>query len=313
MPRINKITPIAIFVYKRPDHTRQLLKSLVNCARLETCPIYIFSDGCKDDSHRDQVQSVRNIVHDFAGNYHAKIIEASANLGLSPSIIQGISTVLEEYDRIIVLEDDLVLNPRALDFMIQALDRFEEDSHVGHVSGFSFPYQYPHTDDATFLPLFNSWGWATWARSWKEFEWSPEKALKEMRRDSGLRKRIYPYFDIFFHHYLLNEMVWDLLWHWKLLSQKKLGVFPAKSLIWCSGFDETATHGGVPAGYQATYDQVMSFNLPETIRFPEQVSVDPNEARALKVFQRHMYAHPVRMFYRRVRDTIKVKLNRSIS
>ena len=198
----------------------------------------------------------------------------------------------------------------AIDFMIQALDRYEDDPGVGHVSGFSFPLQNNPQEDAIFLPLFNSWGWATWSRAWKDFEWAPDKALQEMNKDASLRKRLYPYSD-FFHHYLINEMVWDLLWHWKLRSLNRLGVFPANSLIWCSGFDKSATHtGSAPIGYQESYEHVMFVKLPDPIRFPGQISADPESVRALNRFLRSMYAHPVRMFYRRVRDTIKAKLKR---
>jgi hypothetical protein len=307
---ISASTPIALFVYNRPDHTRRLLKSLVKCERFDTCPIYIFSDGSKNESQQDKVQAVRNIIHDFAEKNNAKVIEASENLGLNSSIIKGISQVCEEHGRIIVFEDDLVLHPRTLDFMIQALDRYENDTRVGHVSGFSFPIQHDLQVDAVLLPLFNSWGWGTWARSWKDFEWSPEKALQDMRKDANLRRRMYPYFDMFMHFYQKNEMVWDLLWHWKLQSLNRVGVFPSASLIWCSGFDETATHTtSVPkTGYQTPYEQVMAVKLSETISFPGQISADPRTVWALRRFLHSMYVHPIRRFYRRMRDTIKAIL-----
>lgn len=309
MPGNDKPTPITIFVYNRPVHTWRLLESLGKCARFDTCPIYIFSDGPNNESQNDKVQAVRDIIRDFADKNNAKVLEASENLGLNSSILRGISQVCEEYGRAIVLEDDLVLHPRTLDFMIQALDCYEDDSRVGHVSGFSFPLQYITQEDAIFLPLFNSWGWATWARSWKDFEWSPDKALQEMRMDACLRRRMYPYYDMFVYHYQKNEMTWDLLWHWKLQSLKRLGVFPSTSLIWCSGFDETATHTtSVPKGYQVSYEHVMDVEWPDTIRFPAQVSTDPKAVWVLKRFLLSMYAHPVRMFYRRMRDTIKAKL-----
>ena len=310
MPGNDSPTPIAIIVYNRPVHTRQLLESLRKCAKFDTCPIYIFSDDAKDESHKDSVQAVRNIIHDFAEKYNAKIIEASKNLGLNTSILNGISRIFLEHDRIIVLEDDLVLHPRTLEFMIQALDRYADEPRVGHVSGFNFPINYIPQEEAVLLPLFNSWGWATWSRSWKDFEWSPDKAMKEMRKDAGLRRRLYPYYDMFTYYYQRNEMVWDLLWHWKLRSQNKLGVFPATSLIWCSGFDDTSTHtGSVPKGYQASYEQVMASKLSEIICFPEEVSANPRAIRALRSYLRSMYSHPIRSFYRRMRGMLKAKLN----
>lgn len=304
-------TPITIFVYNRPSHTLQLLESLTKCTRFESCPIYIFSDGFKNDTQKEKVQAVRGIIRDFAGKHKAKVIEASENLGLSTSIITGISRVCEEHSRIIVFEDDLILHPRTLDFMIQALDRYENDPQVGHVCGFTFPLQHSPQEDAIILPLFNTWGWATWTQTWKNFEWSPDKAIKEIRKGARLRRRLYPYNDIFEHHYMINDMTWGLLWHWKLHSLEKVGVFPSTSLIWCSGFDETATHTGkVPKGYQTSFEEVMAFKLPEPIRFPEKVQIDPQEARALKKFLRSKYAHPLKMYYRRLRNTIKMKLMR---
>jgi hypothetical protein len=283
---------------------------LYKCDRLDACPIYIYSDGPKDESQKDKVRAVRNIIHDFAKKNNAKVIEASTNLGLNASILKGISQVCEEHGRIIVLEDDLVLHPRALDFMIQALDCYEDNPRVGHVSGFSFPIRHTPQEDAIILPLYNSWGWATWARSWKDYEWAPEKALQEMHKDAGLRRRLYPYYDMFIYHYQKNDMVWDLLWHWKLRNLKRVGVFPATSLIWCSGFDETATHttSVPPKGYQASYEQVMAVKLPETFSFPARVSADPRAVWALRRFLYSMYVHPVRRFYRRIRDSIKMML-----
>jgi hypothetical protein len=303
-------TPIAIFAYNRPVHTQKLLESLIKCSSLNTCPIYLFCDGAKVDDQKEKVQNVRTIVNDFAKNHNAKVFEASENLGLSLSIIRGISQVSEIHDRIIVLEDDLVLHPKTLDFMIQALDRYEDDPQIGHVSGFSFPLQHSPQEDAILLPLFNSWGWATWSSVWKEYEWSPEKAIKEIRKDAALRRRLYPYSDMLEYHFLKNEMVWDLLWHWKLQSMKKIGVFPSNSLIWCSGFDETATHTGrVPKGYQTPLEKVMAYEIPERFRFPKDDQVDPQAVRELKKFLHSMYATPLRMFYRRVRDRVKVKFN----
>jgi GT2 family glycosyltransferase len=92
----------------------------------------------------------------IAEKNNAKVIEASENLGLTFSILSGISQVCEEHSRIIVLEDDLVLHPRTLDFMIQALDRYEDDPRVSHGSGFSFPIQHAPKVDAILLPLFNT-------------------------------------------------------------------------------------------------------------------------------------------------------------
>jgi hypothetical protein len=306
-----KVTPIAIFTYNRPTNTRDLLNSLSQCSRVDTCPIFIFSDNFKDESQREKVQEVRTIIHNFQNKIPVTVIEASENMGLNDSIINGISKICEEYSRIIVLEDDLILNPQIIDFFIQTLNLYENEPQVSHISGFTFPINYMSNYDAYFLPFFSSWGWATWQRSWKEFEWTPDKAKMEMDRQPELRKHLFPYYDMFLFHYERNEMVWDLLWRWKIQSQNKIGLFPSTSLTWCSGFDQNATHtNAVPDGYQASYDKVMSSRLHQELVLPDQYTIDSKVMKSLWKFLKYMYPHQSLItFLRRFRYKLSTKLS----
>lgn len=310
-----KVTPIAIFTYNRPTNAQDLFTSLSQCSRVETCPIFIFSDNFKDESQREKVQEVRTIIHNFQNKIPVTVIEASENIGLNNSIINGISIICEKYSRVIVLEDDLILNPQIIDFFIQSLDLYENESQVSHISGFSFPINCVSSLDAYFLPFFSSWGWATWQRSWKEFEWAPEKAKFEMSRNSELRKKMFPYYDMFMDHYDRNEMVWDLLWRWKIQSQNKIGLFPSTSLSWCSGFDQNASHTtAVPDGYQTIYDDVMSASLHKKLTLPDQIIIDQNAMKSLREFLINMYPNQsLRTFLRRLRYKLSTKISGNLN
>ena len=50
-------TPIAVFTYNRPKHTRQLLDSLLKCARLDECQVYVFCDSAKTPDHEEGIQA----------------------------------------------------------------------------------------------------------------------------------------------------------------------------------------------------------------------------------------------------------------
>ncbi len=147
----------------------------------------------------------------------------------------------------IVLEDDLILHPFFLDFMLQSLDRYANDECVAQVAGFTFPIKMPAKPDAFFLPLTTSWGWATWQRAWKLFSWETESALQMLEADPHMRTRFdldgaYRYSNML--HLAAEGKVdsWAIRWYWQTFSANKLTLYPRRSLVWQNGFDEFATH-----------------------------------------------------------------------
>ncbi len=52
------------------------------------------------------------------------------DLGLSHSVVDGVTQLCHQYGRVIVLEDDLILHPSFVDFMLQSLDRYSEEDSV---------------------------------------------------------------------------------------------------------------------------------------------------------------------------------------
>ena len=113
--------PIVIFLYRRPDHTKRLLACLDACYRAYPVdhPVVIYIDGPRQTEDLPQVEEVRRIVQEWkaATAYTDVTIHAAErNRGLAVSVIEGVTAVVGEYGRVIVLEDDLVLTPDALDY-----------------------------------------------------------------------------------------------------------------------------------------------------------------------------------------------------
>src|ERR1700752_3138282 len=190
-------TPIALFTYNRADHTAQVLDSLAKCARFDECSLYIYCDAPKTNEHAKAVEASREVVRQRAASLGATVIERNTNLGLARSVVDGVSDLCNRFGRVIVLEDDLLLNPRFLDYMLRALDRCADQENVYQVSGYMFPVQLHTRTDAFFLPLITSWGWATWQRAWQIFSWDASDA-REQLKDPAVRKRFdlnnsYPY------------------------------------------------------------------------------------------------------------------------
>lgn len=173
---MSKFAPIALFVFNRPEHTRQTIEALAqNKNALET-DLYIFSDGARDDRDVPSVTDVRNIIKGTQGFSNISVIERSDNFGLAKSVISGVSIILETYEDVIVLEDDLITSHQFINYMNDALNFYRADSKAFSVTGYTLPdAQLTIPDDYAFDTYAgyrsSSWSWGTWRDRWAKIDW----------------------------------------------------------------------------------------------------------------------------------------------
>ena len=133
--------PIVAFVYNRLDHVKALFESLGACELASVSDLFIFSDGSKSESGVPKIEAVRKYIHSVEVKRRFKsvtIIEAEKNKGLARSVISGVTQVIQKYGKAIVIEDDNVVSKQLLRFMNACLDRYESDSSVWSISGYTF-------------------------------------------------------------------------------------------------------------------------------------------------------------------------------
>ena len=131
--------PIILFVYNRPWHTRQTVKALQKNELAGRSDLFIFSDGPKDEQTEKAVQKVREYIHTIDGFQTVTIREREENWGLANSIIDGVTQIVNEYGRVIVLEDDLMTSPFFLRYMNDALNLYECEEKVISIHGYIYP------------------------------------------------------------------------------------------------------------------------------------------------------------------------------
>jgi GNT-I family. len=145
-----ELAPVVLFVYARPQHTKKTLEALQKNDKAESTDLIIYSDGHKFDQNRSQVQEVRNYLKTVSGFKSIKVIERDKNWGLAANIIDGVSEVINHYGKVIVMEDDIVTSPSYLSFMNQALEHYQNENKVWHISGWNYPIEVKGLDDAFF-------------------------------------------------------------------------------------------------------------------------------------------------------------------
>ena len=164
------LAPIVLFVYDRPLKARQTLDALSQNDLAKDSVLYIFADGAKDDATTEtlkRIEETRYVLKErhWCGQVH--IIESEKNNGLADSIENGITRIINQYGKAIVLEDDIVTSPYFLTYMNTALDLYEKEEKVMHISGFvPVTTGAEKLPDTYFLRFMSCWGWATWKRAW---------------------------------------------------------------------------------------------------------------------------------------------------
>lgn len=239
--------PILLFVFNRPDHVRRTVEALQRNTLAAESILYIYSDAARTPEQNETVSEVRKYIHTINGFKEIKIIEREENWGLARSIIDGVTTRVKEYGRVIVLEDDLITAPYFLQFMNDALETYKDEEKVGHIQGCDFT-QDPSLPDTFLIKWTGSWGWATWERAWKYFNPDGKALLKELED----RKLTYT-FDFngkYGYTRMLRRQIegknnsWAIRWNASLFLNDILSLNVGKSLVQNEGFDGSGTNCG---------------------------------------------------------------------
>lgn len=270
--------PILLFTYKRLATLKQAVAALKKNYLAGSSDLFIFSDAAKKETDKDIVAEVRSYLKTISGFRSVQIIERESNFGLAKSIISGTSWVLSTYDKVIVLEDDLITTPNFLTFMNAALERYKTETNVFSISGYSFNLKSPqlhYDDDAYFLNRGWSWGWATWKNRWKDVDWEMS-SYASFEKNKKLRKAFSAGGSDL--NKMLREQMqgkldsWAIRWFYHQFRIGGLTLYPVYSKVHNAGFDEFATH---TTGSQKRYIPDIDVEAKTAFRFPEQVSITP--------------------------------------
>ena len=270
--------PILLFVYNRPEHTRRCIESLLKNSLASESNLFIYADGAKDSTQQEAVNEVRNYIRSIQGFKQITLMERSENWGLARNIINGVTTQINRYGKVIVLEDDLVVAPYFLQFMNEALEVYKDEPKVGHIQACDF------TQDTTLPDTFlikwtGSWGWATWDRAWKHFNPNGNELLQELEE-----RKLTHVFD-FNGKYGFTRMLrrqiegknnsWAIRWNASLFLKDILSLNVGRSLVQNEGFDGSGTNCG-GGGLYASHLYLQS--LPITPISPIEENKEARQA-----------------------------------
>lgn len=247
--------PIALFCYARPWHTLRTVRALQANRRAASSDLYVFCDGARSPADGENVNLVRAFAKSITGFHSVQVIEREQNFGLAKNITNGVSRVVQEHGRVIVVEDDLVTSPFFLDYMNDALDTYAGDEQVASIHGYCYPID--GLPETFFLRGADCWGWATWDRAWKHFD--PDgAALLSRLRGGKLVDRFdldgtMPYSRMLEQQTQGKNDSWAVRWHASAFLAGMLTLYPGRSLVHNIGNDQSGTHSRATDVYDTTF------------------------------------------------------------
>lgn len=243
----DSLSPIAIFAYKRLDTLKKVIENLQQCFLADKSELFVFSDGAKINEDQEAVNAVRAYLEKIKGFKKIHLKFSEKNKGLADSIITGASEILDQYHKIIVLEDDLIPSTNFLEYMNQALHTYKDNANVFSISGYTSPIKKPrdYSYDNYFTLRGSSWGWGTWTDRWEKVDWQV-KDYKEFAKDNK-QKRKFNQMGSDLSGMLSQQMKgeissWAIRWCYHQFKIKSYTAFPIISKISNVGFGDEATH-----------------------------------------------------------------------
>lgn len=273
--------PVVLFTYDRPDHTQRTVEALLRNVGVSEYDLIIFSDAARTPDKIQAVATVREYLKNIRGFRSVSIHYRSHNYGLSNSIINGVTEVLSGYDRIIVLEDDMVTSPYFLTYMSQALERFAGDDRVISIHGYVYPVQQA-LPEAFFLRGADCWGWATWRRGWELINLDGQALLDELKKQKLIKD--FDFNGASNYSQMLESQIkgandsWAIRWYASAFIAGKLTLYPGRSLVQNIGNDSSGVHCGTTTAFDVDLsDRAIDLNVL-------QVEECNQARRAIEVF-----------------------------
>lgn len=314
MSNSSKLAPIALIVFNRVEHLKLAIAALQQNELADQSDLFVYADGPRGQQDEAGVAEVRKLIRSISGVKTITIVDHDENWGLAKSIITATTDLTDRYGKVIVVEDDLVTSPGFLKYMNDALDLYADDEQVMQISAY-IPPMSQSLPDTFFSRTHSTWGWGTWQRAWKHFNYDIEQLQQQL--DATEQRKFYNLDGTYNFYKQIEDNIsgkiktWGIRWYTSMFLKEGLTLFPGKSLVNNMGNDGSGTNAGAEPIY-------MHEKLVESVKV-ERIEIQESQTarKALKMFHmRRTGTHPnpalnaIKNVLRMLPDGIKDPLNR---
>ncbi len=289
---MQELAPIVLFVYNRPSHTKKTIEALKNNELAGESDLFIFSDGAKSENDAQRVDEVRAYIKTIKGFGGVEVTEREKNFGLANSILSGVNHVSSLYDRVIVLEDDVITAPSFLTFMNNALEFYQTNKSIFSVSGYPYSIKIPgsYKKDVFISYRASSWGWGTWKDRWEKVDWEVKdfnsfiKDKKAQKLFNRAGEDVTP---------MLKAQIWGEIDSWAIrwtYSHSKHNAYcllPIIPLCKNIGTDSSGTHSATSQRFDVNINNNRNIiKLTNDLKFDDEIILRIRKLAKLSLFRK---------------------------
>lgn len=277
-------SPIVLFCFNRPHHLKKTIEALQLNTLASISPLYVYSDGPRHSKDEPKVAEVRQYLSTLTGFQKIHITERTYNWGLANSVIAGVTEIIEKYGKVIVMEDDLVCTTDYLEFMNQALQKYQDAYSIFSVSGYLFPIDIPESYHLDFciLPRASSWGWGTWLNRWQKTDFNVPDFADFMQNETAKQGFMKGGEDLLVM--LIKQRLglidsWAVRWCYTHFKHQANCLYPIHSKIQSTGIDGHGTNVRYTNRFKTTLSE-KQLSMPPV----EELKLDSHLLKSLQSF-----------------------------
>jgi len=264
--------PVVLIGFNRPE----AIKEVFNCIKAaKPKKFYVSIDGPRHNTPgEDQlVENVKKIVQQVNWECETHYKYNDVNLGAEVTVSEAVTWTLENEECVIVLEDDMVAPLSFFWFAEEMLIKYKDDHRIITVSGSNFtPTVLPDNTDYFFSKYGNSWGWATWKRSWEKFNLYVNDFDKYLY-GTAINSLVNSHSEKRFWRRRIKSMkkkgagnnTWDFCWAYIRFKEQGLTVIPKNNLISNIGIFGLHARGQRVHHYRPVDNNYVVVNHPKKV------------------------------------------------
>ena len=259
--------PVIFLNFNRPEKTRASLACIREARPSE---FFVFADGPRDGNQDDpeKCNNVREILTSEV-DWNCKIWRyfPDKNMGCGAGVSSAISIAFNYFEHAIILEDDCIASPDFFKNSTRLLAEFSDDEKIGAINGNNFQDGILRgTEHYYRSKYFHCWGWATWKRVWKLYDFSMASWKSSEKHqfwiDGCFSAQEVRYWSRVFSMMTSASRVdtWDYQLTYALFSNSLDCLTPNKNLVRNIGFGPDATHTILPSPLADLKNEPLNLN-----------------------------------------------------
>jgi len=190
----------------------------------------------------------RDILKKVDWDCSLKILFREENLGCGRAVSEAISWFYENVEHGIILEDDCLPDLSFFKYCEEMLLKYKDVRQVMHINGNNFQHGMHWGEAGYYFSYYpHIWGWATWRRAWKMYEYEM-KDFYQTYNSGGLDHVFFSNSEkqywkkIFTKTFMMQTNTWDYQWTYCIWKNKGLSITPNLNLVINLGLRDNSSH-----------------------------------------------------------------------